>query len=314
MIEATHISRHFGRFEALKEISFFVPRGEILGIMGANGAGKSTLFNILVTLDDIFGGELRILGQDARTDQVSIRQKIGYVPGKFSLYGDLTVSENLSFFASVYGCRADSVYRNCSSLWKSLEPFSRLQARYLSGGMKQKLSVCCALVHSPEILFLDEPTTGIDPLSRHELWQELNHLKAGGTTILVSTHYLEEAFLTDRILLLHNGTQLALDTPGKMISEYKNKLVSISGYPAHALYQILRSMPQAKACYVYGQTLHMAFPKESPPDLLLQYCTRAGLDRVDIQPADPDMEDVFMEILTTHSPDPASLPETNSIP
>lgn len=205
MIEAIHISKHFGKTKALNDVSFSIRKGEIVSLMGANGAGKSTLFDILVTLDDTFEGEGYLMGMNIRTQQKEIRQHIGYVPGRFSLYNDLSVKENLAFFASVYGGSIETVNKLCPLLWDSLRTFSKLRTGFLSGGMKQKLSVCCALVHSPSILFLDEPTTGIDIPSRQDLWTSLAYMKEQGMTILASTHYPDEAQKADRIMFIHQG-------------------------------------------------------------------------------------------------------------
>ena len=205
MIEAIHISKYFRKTKALDDVSFSIRKGEIVSLMGANGAGKSTLFDILVTLDDAFEGEGYLMGMNIRTQQKEIRRQVGYVPGRFSLYNDLSVKENLTFFASVYGGTIDTVNKLCPALWESLQPFSKLRTGFLSGGMKQKLSVCCALVHAPSVLFLDEPTTGIDIPSRQDLWEALAQMKEQEMTVLVSTHYPDEAQKADRVMFIHRG-------------------------------------------------------------------------------------------------------------
>lgn len=220
MIEVTGITRSFGSRKALGGISFSIPKGCVTALMGANGAGKSTLFEILATLDRDFEGTVEIDGMDIRKDYLEIRRHIGYVPGRFSLYGDLTVRENLEFFATAHGTSARKAVRMESELWKKLEPFSDRKAGKLSGGMKQKLSICCAMVHNPSILLLDEPTVGVDPVSRLEMWEELGVLKKKGTTVLVSTHYLDEASLSDSIIFLHKGKMLTHDTPASITGEY----------------------------------------------------------------------------------------------
>ncbi|MDD3272818.1 MAG: ABC transporter ATP-binding protein [Bacteroidales bacterium] len=206
MIEVCGVFKKYGKQDALKGITFNVPQGSILGIAGANGAGKSTLFDILATLDRKYKGEVVIEGLSARRDYYKIRRILGYVPGNFSLYPDLTIMENISFFAQMYGSKPISYCE--SPFWESLKDFSNTRADRLSGGMKQKLSIICAMVHSPKILLLDEPTTGIDYLSRKAIWEELKKLKERGITIIASTHYYEEFNYMDTLLLLHEGNEL----------------------------------------------------------------------------------------------------------
>lgn len=220
MIRAGHISRTFGSFKALDDVSFSVGKGEIVALMGANGAGKSTLFDIISTVDPDFQGEAMVGGLSVRDNPDGIRACIGYVPGRFSLYHDLTVAENLEFFATAYGCRPDDIEAYSPHLWRGLKPFSDLRAGNLSGGMKQKLAICCAMVHNPSVLLLDEPTVGVDPVSRHDVWEELLMLKEKGTAILISTHYLDEAAVADRILFLHLGHRLLFDTPSELLRSF----------------------------------------------------------------------------------------------
>lgn len=222
MIEAFDISRSFGSQRALENISFTIPKGQVVTLMGANGAGKSTLFDILATIDHSFQGKAEIDGMDVRKDFLEIRKRIGYVPGRFSLYSDLSVRENLEFFASAHGTSAKDAVKMESDLWKELEPYSSRMAGKLSGGMKQKLSICCAMVHDPKVLLLDEPTVGVDPVSRLQMWKELKMLKQKGTTVLVSTHYLDEASLSDSVILLHEGKILAYDTPENITGDYSS--------------------------------------------------------------------------------------------
>jgi len=297
MIEARQISKRFGQRQVLCDLNFLVREGEILGILGANGAGKSTLFNILATLDESFDGHVHILGMDIRKNKQQIREKIGYVPGRFSRYSDLTVEENLSFFASAYGYPMSGVIERCPKLWQSLELFSGKQARYLSGGMKQKLAVCCALVHDPKLLLLDEPTTGIDPVSRYTLWQELKALQKTGTTILISTHYLEEAAIADRVLFIHEGKQLMLDLPENILARYRKTLLSISGYPVQQLYRNLLDLPYSARSYIRGENLFVALPQGFSADLVADFLRQKGLGSAIIELANPDMEDVFIDQL-----------------
>ena len=213
MIRAEGISKWYGRFQALYDLTFNVEEGSIVSMIGANGAGKSTLFDIITTLDSDFKGKMLVGGHDTRRHKSAIRKLTGYVPGTFSLYSDLTVMENVDFFANAYGCGREALYKMTPRIWSSLEQFAGYRASQLSGGMRQKLTLCCATVHSPSILLLDEPTTGIDPLSRWELWQELLALREQGITIVMSTHYLDEAARADKVMLLDKGRLISYDTP-----------------------------------------------------------------------------------------------------
>lgn len=298
MIFADNISKYYRNSCALHDISFHVPEGSIFGIMGANGAGKSTLFEIMTTLLGDFNGELRIGGLDVRKDQKEIHHIIGYVPARFSLYGELTVQENLSFFAGIYGCSESRIYENHASLWAGLAPFAGKQARYLSGGMKQKLSVCCALVHNPKILFLDEPTTGIDPGSRRELWLELVALRNRGVTILASTHYLDEVDAMDHILFLHHGRRLILDAPQRLLDRYDKELVSVSGLHPYQLFSGLKNKPGMPLCYLSGKSVHIPLDDLSGEDKVKEICREAGLDSATVRRIKPTMEDVFIRHLS----------------
>ncbi len=222
MIRAEGISKWYGRFQALYDVTFKVEKGSIVSMIGANGAGKSTLFDIISTLDGDFKGKMRVGGYEIRGEKRAIRKLVGYVPGTFSLYSDLTVMENVDFFANAYGCGREALYKMTPRIWSSLEPFAGYRASQLSGGMRQKLTLCCAVVHSPSMLLLDEPTTGIDPLSRWELWQELLALREQGITILMSTHYLDEAERTDKVMLLDKGVLISYDTPANLTKGEKS--------------------------------------------------------------------------------------------
>lgn len=298
MIHARHISKSYRKHRALHDISFQVPEGSIFGIMGANGAGKSTLFEIMTTLLPDFEGGLTIQGMDVRHNKKKIHQVIGYVPGRFSLYEELTAEENLSFFARIYGCSVTHIHKNHASLWESLQPFATKQTRYLSGGMKQKLAVCCALVHDPAILFLDEPTTGIDPLSRHELWQELLKLRKRGITTLASTHYLSEVNSMDHVLFLHQGLQLFLDSPKRLLDSYKQELIAVTGKHPYQVFTALKRHAQLQECYLSGRSVRVPLDGQVNEDDLRTLCQQAGLASVSIQRVKPGMEDVFIRRLS----------------
>ena len=223
-IEIKSLSKSFGKVKALDNVSLSVEKGELFGLIGPDGAGKSTLFNLLVTLLNPDGGQAEIAGMDLLQDYKKIRKIIGYLPGQFSLYGDLSCMENLEFFATLYGENIEDNYELIRPIWEQLLPFKNRKASALSGGMKQKLALCCALVHKPEILFLDEPTTGVDPVSRKELWGILQRLKEDNITVFVSTSYMDEATLCNRIALIQNGKILGCDTPDNIKSAFKGNL------------------------------------------------------------------------------------------
>lgn len=227
MIDTEHITKRFGRKVALNDLTISIDRNTIVCLLGANGAGKSTLFDILTTLDNDFEGDAFIDGLNVKKDKQKICSRIGYVPAKFSLYNILTVKENIDFFAAAYGYRFDTAHPVVPQLWESLAPFSKFRAENLSGGMKQKLSLCCAAVHHPDVYFLDELTTGIDPVSRQELWQEMEELKKEGATMIMSTHYIDEAENADSIFLLDEGQKVLFDSPKTIMETFPKKSVEI---------------------------------------------------------------------------------------
>ena len=300
MIEARHISKHFRSRQVLCDLNFSVEKGEILCLVGANGAGKSTLFNIIATLDDEYEGLLQIRGVNIRENKRQVREIIGYVPGRFSLYGELTVAENLSFFASAYGCNPYEAHRRSPGLWRHLEASSRKQAKYLSGGMKQKLAVCCALAHDPHLLLLDEPTTGIDPFSRHLLWEELRSLQKSGMTILVSTHYLEEAAIADRVLFIHEGRQLKLGPPDKIVASYPRQLFALGGYPVQPLFHSMKELPGVINCYIRGEHVYITVDENISLETIGSFAAGKGFEKVEIAQLPADMEDVFIDCLATN--------------
>lgn len=220
MIKVDNISKHYGSVEALKNISFEVEGKEIFGLIGPDGAGKSTLFRILATLIQPDGGTAQVAGLNVASDYHKLRTYIGYMPGRFSLYPDLSVEENISFFASIFGVTLEENYDLVAPIYHHIEPFRKRRAGALSGGMKQKLALCCALIHKPTVLFLDEPTTGVDVVSRAELWDMLALLRQGGITILASTAYMDEASRCDRIALMSEGSILEICTPPDRLEDY----------------------------------------------------------------------------------------------
>ena len=285
-ISINNLSKTYGETTALKNITFDVSQGEIFGIIGPDGAGKTTLFRILSTLLLPDKGTATIDGLDIITQFKHIRNHVGYMPGRFSLYQDLTVEENLTFFAQVFGTTIQQNYALIKDIYIQIEPFKNRKAGQLSGGMKQKLALCCALIHKPRILFLDEPTTGVDPVSRKEFWEMLKHLKTQNISILVSTPYMDEATLCDRIALIQHGTILSINTPENIISQYQGDLYAIKGNNNYQLLKQLRSNPTVTSCYIFGEYLHVTFQGQVP--------TIEGIQRIQ-----PGIEDCFIQYIDT---------------
>ena len=249
VISVSHLDKSYGKVHALRDVSFEVDEAEVFGVVGPDGAGKSTLFNILTTLLLPDSGDAAVLGLDVRTRYLEIRKHIGYLPGTFSLYPDLTVEENLVFFATMYQSSIKENMPLIASIWSQIEPFKKRFAGKLSGGMKQKLALCCALIHKPVLLFLDEPTTGVDPVSRKEFWGILRSIKQQGISVMVSTPYMDEATLCDRIALMQDGRIMRMDTPKNIIRDFNGHLVTLQ---TPDIFQLLKVMEQYTAhCTFY---------------------------------------------------------------
>jgi ABC-2 type transport system ATP-binding protein len=298
-VEARGLVRRFGEDTALNNISFAVEPGELYGVIGPDGSGKTTLFRILVTLLLPDAGTARVLGRDVVQDLWDLRTRIGYMPGRFSLYPDLSVAENLHFFASLFHTTVAEARDNIAPIWVQLEQFSARRAGALSGGMKQKLALCCALVHRPEILFLDEPTTGVDAVSRREFWGLLGRLRDDGLPIVVSTPYMDEASLCDRVSLMQGGKLLVTDRPAAIGRQYPKPLFAVRGGNILGLLGALRSFPHAAAVWPFGEALHYTDNRtDVGADAIMgdldQYLRTAGLSGVTIQPIPAGIEDAFM--------------------
>ncbi|MGB0430886.1 MAG: ABC transporter ATP-binding protein [Bacteroidia bacterium] len=301
-ISISNISKSYGQVAALKNISFDVNDGELFGLIGPDGAGKSSLFRILTTLILADKGEANVVGLNVAKDHMQIRQRIGYMPGRFSLYQDLTVQENLDFFATIFKTSIEENYHLIKEIYVQLEPFKKRPAGKLSGGMKQKLALCCALIHKPDVLFLDEPTTGVDPVSRKEFWQMLKRLKAQGIAILVSTPYMDEAALCDRIALIQKGKILKIDSPEHIHKDYDGNLFSVKSKDTYGLIQHLRSLPQVNSCYAFGEYLHVTLNvslKETTT--LLEAIKAENFNDLEWKKSEPGIEDVFMQLLSKSS-------------
>ena len=293
-VSVNNISKSYGNVQALKDLSFDVHQGEIYGIIGPDGAGKTTLFRILATLLLADSGTATVDGLDVVKDYKKIRKIIGYMPGKFSLYQDLTVEENLKFFATIFHTTIEENYYLIEDIYKQIEPFKTRRAGKLSGGMKQKLALSCALIHKPSVLFLDEPTTGVDPVSRKEFWDMLMKLKALGITILVSTPYMDEAMLCDRIALILNGEFMQVDTPQHIIDGYPEILWSAQSNQMHRLLTDLRKHPLVKTAFSFGDAYHITVGEQLAFDDLSAFLSNEGHAGIEIQTVQPTVEDCFM--------------------
>jgi ABC-2 type transport system ATP-binding protein len=284
--------------EALKDVSFMVDKGEIFGIIGPDGAGKTSLFRILTTLLLADRGHVTVEGFDVVKDYLKIRNCVGYMPGKFSLYPDLSVQENLEFFAAIFNTTLKENYDLIKDIYQLLEPFKDRRSGQLSGGMKQKLALCCALIHKPSVLFLDEPTTGVDAVSRKEFWEMLHRLKLQGISILVSTAYMDEAGLCDRVALILKGKILSVNTPKGITDGFKNPLWAVRANDMFHLLNAIREDPVVESCYPFGQYHHVAFKtREDNEGRLKQIIQRGNFTGVDIHPLRPGIEDCFMALM-----------------
>ncbi len=295
-----HLSKTYeeGRVKALSDISFEVEKGELFGIVGPDGAGKTTLFRILVTLLLADEGKAMVNGSDVVKDYKAIRSKVGYMPGKFSLYQDLSVEENLNFFASIFGTTVEENYHLVKDIYVQLEPFRKRRAGKLSGGMKQKLALCCALIHRPEVLFLDEPTTGVDTVSRKEFWEMLKRLKAEGITILVSTPYMDEATMCERIALVQAGQIMSIDTPAGIIAGYPDKLFAIKSDNMSGLLKDLRNHPQVASAFSFGEYHHITLRgHEHLTGVPSQLFKTIGHDNLELHAIRPTVEDCFIQLM-----------------
>lgn len=290
------ISKHYGKTQALHDVTFSVPEGSMFGLIGPDGAGKSTLYRILTTLIPPDNGTATVAGLDVRTDYRKIRTEIGYMPERFSLYPDLTVEENLNFFASLFGVRVQDNYVLIAPFFNQLAKFPHRRAGALSGGMKQKLALGCALIHRPKILLLDEPTTGVDAVSRSEFWDMLATLRQKGITILVSTSYMDEAERCERIALINAGRILKVDTPQRLMEGIGERLYNASAGEMYPLLMALRSMPEVRNCYTFGATLHVVAGEGFDAARITADLQRQGLTDVRISPARGNIEDLFIKL------------------
>ena len=309
--EAYNITHRYGKVTALDDVSFTVGDGELFGFIGPDGAGKTTLFRIAATLIIPAGGRMTLLGLNTVSRYRELRNHIGYMPGRFSLYQDLTVEENLNFFATIFGTTLKKNYDLIEPIYRQIEPYKKRLAGKLSGGMKQKLALSCALIHRPRILILDEPTTGVDAVSRTEFWEMLARLKSEGITIIVSTPYMDEALRCDRIALIQSGSILGIDTPDNVRRSYSQKLYAVTHPDKYKLLLALRSlpgrsgslplapgsMPRAISSEPFGDSVHITLPEGTTPQELIAALAASGLTGAAIKEIVPGIEDVFLELM-----------------
>ena len=281
---------------AVDDVSFEVEKGELFGIIGPDGAGKTSLFRVIATLLIQDSGTALIDGYDTVKDYKAIRKRIGYMPGRFSLYQDLTVEENISFFATIFNTTIHENYALVKDIYSQIEPFKNRRAGKLSGGMKQKLALSCALIHKPSVLLLDEPTTGVDAVSRKEFWEMLKALKQQGITILVSTPYMDEAGLCDRIALFQNGKILTLDTPEGVTNSFNKPLLAAKSRNMLQLLKSLKAMPGVDDAYPFGEYHHVVLSNSSDQAGMEKKIKHIDPDTV-IMPAQAGIEDCFMKLM-----------------
>ncbi|MEP7164315.1 MAG: ABC transporter ATP-binding protein [Ferruginibacter sp.] len=302
MVTLNNISKTYskGATTAVDNVSFSVNEGELFGLIGPDGAGKTSLFRILTTLLLPDSGYATVDGLDVVKDYKKIRRRVGYMPGKFSLYQDLSVEENLNFFATVFNTTIEKNYDLIKDIYVQIEPFKNRRAGKLSGGMKQKLALCCALIHRPTVLFLDEPTTGVDSVSRKEFWEMLKRLKKEGISILVSTPYMDEATLCERIALIQSGKILSIDTPGNIVKQFPENLFAIKATNMSKLLKDLRAYEQVKSCNAFGEFHHITIANDADPvskEELRQYLNSRSTENVELKETTATIEDCFIQLM-----------------
>ena len=295
-IAVNNISKYYKNLKAVENITFNVNEGELFGLIGPDGAGKTTIFRILTTLLVANEGSAEVAGFDVVKQLKEIRNSVGYMPGKFSLYQDLTVEENLHFFATIFGTTIEENYDLIKDIYIQIEPFKDRRAGALSGGMKQKLALCCALIHAPKVLFLDEPTTGVDVVSRKEFWQMLQKLKGDGLTILVSTPYMDEAEQCDRIALIQEGKILMNNSPEKVKASFSDPLFAIRTNKMYQLLHDLRDHQLVQSAHIFGEDIHISSSQINESEIVKALQSKGHSD-VLLKQIDPSIEDVFIKLL-----------------
>lgn len=293
-----NVVKSYGDVKAVDNVSFEVAKGELFGLIGPDGAGKTSIFRILTTVLLADSGTAAVEGFDVVNDYQQIRNRVGYMPGRFSLYQDLTAGENLNFFATIFGTTLEENYELIKDIYDQIKPFKDRRAGKLSGGMKQKLALCCALIHKPDVLFLDEPTTGVDVVSRKEFWDMLAKLKKQGITIVVSTPYMDEANLCDRIALIQNGKIMSIDNPDTIVQNFPKPLFGVKATNIYKLLQDLRSDDAVESCYAFGEYLHITLKSdESSEQAVLSLAEKHYPEGLVIKKITPTIEDSFIRLM-----------------
>ncbi len=294
MLKVSNISKSYDGFSALRNINFELEKGELFGLIGPDGAGKTSLFRIIATLILPDEGQVLFDSRDVVADYRYVRSHVGYMPGKFSLYQDLSVRENLEFFATIMNTTIEENRYLIDDIYKQLEPFEKRRAGALSGGMKQKLALCCALIHKPLLLLLDEPTTGVDAVSRVEFWEMLKGLKEQGISILVSTPYMDESKLCDRVALIQDGEILNIDSPDKIINDFTRIVYEVKGENLYALLRDIRPMENVLGAYPFGDSIHVYSSSGIDLDKMI---VALDYNDVSVQIVKANIEDVFMNLM-----------------
>jgi len=299
VVEATGIGKKFGNLSALKDISFQIGTGEVFGFIGPDGAGKTTLFRIITSLMIPDEGKIKVLGHDPVKEFPEIRKHIGYMPGRFSLYQDLSVEENLRFYATVFGTTLEENYHLIRDIYSHIEPFKKRLAGKLSGGMKQKLALSCALIHQPQLLVLDEPTTGVDAVSRSEFWDMLKNLRQYNITIVVSTPYMDEAMRCDRVALIQDGQLLQIGSPAAIRDGFSRKLYSVTAPEKYKLLLALKSFAGTESVFPFGDSVHLTLREGVSMESVSGYLEGAGVTGVTLRETSAGIEDRFLELMNS---------------
>jgi len=299
MVIVNNITKAYGKEKtlAVDAVSFSVEQGELFGLIGPDGAGKTSIFRMLTTLLLPDSGSASVDGLDIISDFKEIRKRVGYMPGRFSLYQDLSIEENLNFFATVFNTTVEENYHLIKDIYVQIEPFKKRRAGKLSGGMKQKLALCCALIHKPTVLFLDEPTTGVDPVSRKEFWGMLKRLKEQNITIVVSTPYMDEATLCDRIALIQEGKILSINTPENITRAYPGDLYAVRSDKMSALLRVLKSYESTELSYAFGESAHISFKEPLRENDFKKYLQKEGFENAEVKKIEATVEDCFIKLL-----------------
>ncbi len=297
MVTFENVCKSYNGIEAVRNINFMVNEGELFGLIGPDGAGKTTLFQMLTTVLLPDSGSITFNGKDVVEEYKYVRKSVGYMPGKFALYQDLSVTENLNFFATIFGTTIQENYEVIKDIYQQLEPFGDRRAGALSGGMKQKLALSCALIHSPLVLVLDEPTFGVDAVSRSEFWEMLKTLKKRGVTILVSTPYMDEAVLCDRVALIQKGTILKIDTPRAIEQSFERNIYIIKTEKVYPILQVLRNDLGLEHSFTFGQEIHVYSDQELDVESLRVTLSKTTKLSLTIGKGEATIEDCFMDLM-----------------